>query len=230
MGQRILRVEDDPRFLRGEGRYVDNLPFEGALHPTFVRSPSRTRASPAIEPRRRAREPRAPRSSPPRTSSLGVFPRRRSRDRRQDGAAVPRAATSSASSGDIVAVVVTEDRAAGVDAAELVLVDYDPLPAVVDPEEALAGRRAALPERRRRTCARASGARRPTRRSSTAATSSSPGGLVSQRLAPCPLEPRVVAAVVGDDGRLTLLAVDADAAPGPRRARAILGLDADASA
>src|SRR4029078_5011091 len=41
--------------------------------------------------------------------------------------------------GDIVAVVLTEDRASGVDAAELVLVDYDPLPAVVDPEAALAG-------------------------------------------------------------------------------------------
>ena len=40
--------------------------------------------------------------------------------------------------GDIVAAVVAETRAQAVDAAELVIVDYDPLPAVVDPEAALA--------------------------------------------------------------------------------------------
>ena len=39
--------------------------------------------------------------------------------------------------GEILAIVVSEDRATGVDAAELVMVDYDPLPVVVDPEEAL---------------------------------------------------------------------------------------------
>ncbi len=39
--------------------------------------------------------------------------------------------------GDIVAVVVAETRAQAVDAAEMVIVDYDPLPAVVDPEAAL---------------------------------------------------------------------------------------------
>src|SRR4029077_19256518 len=38
VGQRVLRKED-PRFLTGEGRYVDNLDLEGALHVTFVRSP-----------------------------------------------------------------------------------------------------------------------------------------------------------------------------------------------
>ena len=39
--------------------------------------------------------------------------------------------------GDPVAVVVGEDRYAVVDAAEEVVVDYDPLPVVVDPEAAL---------------------------------------------------------------------------------------------
>ena len=37
VGQRIRRRED-PRFLRGEGRYVDDLSLPGALHLTFVRS------------------------------------------------------------------------------------------------------------------------------------------------------------------------------------------------
>jgi aerobic carbon-monoxide dehydrogenase large subunit len=40
--------------------------------------------------------------------------------------------------GDGVAVVLAETRAQAKDAAELVEVDYDPLPAVIDPEEALA--------------------------------------------------------------------------------------------
>ena len=38
IGQRVLRKED-PRFLTGQGRYVDNLELDGALHATFVRSP-----------------------------------------------------------------------------------------------------------------------------------------------------------------------------------------------
>ena len=39
--------------------------------------------------------------------------------------------------GDPVAVVLGEDRYAVVDAAEDVVVEYDPLPAVTDPEKAL---------------------------------------------------------------------------------------------
>jgi carbon-monoxide dehydrogenase large subunit len=39
--------------------------------------------------------------------------------------------------GDIVAAVVATSRTEAVDAAEMVIVDYDPLPAVVDPEAAL---------------------------------------------------------------------------------------------
>src|SRR5918995_5650729 len=38
--------------------------------------------------------------------------------------------------GDIMAVVAAETRAQAVDAAEMVIVDYDPLPAVTDPETA----------------------------------------------------------------------------------------------
>ncbi len=51
--------------------------------------------------------------------------------------------------GDPVALVVAETRAQAVDAAELVDVDYDPLPAVVDMEAALAPGRAAAVRRAR---------------------------------------------------------------------------------
>ena len=37
IGQRIRRRED-PRFLLGQGRYVDDTRVENALHVTFVRS------------------------------------------------------------------------------------------------------------------------------------------------------------------------------------------------
>ena len=36
-GEPVLRSED-PRFLRGEGRYLDNVEIPGALHAAFVRS------------------------------------------------------------------------------------------------------------------------------------------------------------------------------------------------
>lgn len=37
LGTRVVRIED-PRFLRGEGTYIANLPLEGAVHITYVRS------------------------------------------------------------------------------------------------------------------------------------------------------------------------------------------------
>src|SRR5215475_13563669 len=37
VGQRVARHED-PRFLTGRGRYVDDIPMPGALHVAFVRS------------------------------------------------------------------------------------------------------------------------------------------------------------------------------------------------
>ena len=48
--------------------------------------------------------------------------------------------------GEPVAVVLTEDRLQGEDAAELVAVDYEPLPAVVDPREALTDEVLLFPE------------------------------------------------------------------------------------
>src|SRR5215831_15107631 len=37
-GAAVLRRED-PRFLRGEGRYVDDITLPGLLHAAFLRSP-----------------------------------------------------------------------------------------------------------------------------------------------------------------------------------------------
>ena len=34
-----VRRREDPRFLRGEGRYVDDVDLPGLLHAAFLRSP-----------------------------------------------------------------------------------------------------------------------------------------------------------------------------------------------
>jgi carbon-monoxide dehydrogenase large subunit len=101
--------------------------------------------------------------------------------------------------GDIVAVVVTESREQGIDAAEHVHVDYDPLTPVIDPEEALRGEILLFPEVGNNVCAHVppagddgifEGCEVVVR-----------GQVVSQRMAPAPLEPRSTAAWF-EDGRL----------------------------
>jgi carbon-monoxide dehydrogenase large subunit len=201
MGQRILRVEDD-RFLRGKGLYVENQEVPDALHATFVRSPVAHARIVGID-----------------TSAVASIP----------GAQVFTAADVELAAlppppipgindkmvrpffasdvvrfvGDIVAVVLTEDRASGVDAAELVLVDYDPLPAVVDPEAALADDVLLYPELGTNVCAS-----HPLEAPDDALFEGCDvvvsGRLVSQRLAACPLEARGCVAELGEDGRMTL--------------------------
>ena len=80
--------------------------------------------------------------------------------------------------------------------------DYDPLPAAVDPEQALAGDVLLFPEAGTNICTSHPAERDESLFDGCDAVVS--GRLVSQRLAACPLEPRACAAVVADDGRLTM--------------------------
>ena len=200
MGQRVLRGEDS-RFLLGNGRFVESIDVPGCLHATFVRSPyaharvvdvdgSAARALSGVEVFT-AKDVRLGVLGPP------PFP---GVDRRMGRPFVADEVVRFV--GDIVAVVVAGSRAEGVDAAELVEVEYDPMPVVVDAEQALAGDVVVFPEAGTNVC------------SSRPADSDESlfddcevvvsGRLVGQRLAACPLEPRACVAVVGDDGRLTL--------------------------
>ena len=88
-------------------------------------------------------------------------------------------------------MVVTEEPYQGEDAIELVEVDYEPLPAVVDLADA--------PRPTRRCCSRRPGTniaanfgdpRRSTSTCSTAARSSSRQTIINQRVAPAPMETR----------------------------------------
>ncbi|HEY2098994.1 MAG TPA: xanthine dehydrogenase family protein molybdopterin-binding subunit [Pseudonocardia sp.] len=136
IGTEVRRVED-PELMRGEGTYVDNLDLgEGLLHLAFVRSPLPHAAITGVEAA-------AARSAPGvvavyTADDLGI-PAHHSFMAVNDVCARPPLAQGKVRFvGDIVAVVVAESKAAAVDALELVEVDYEPLPAVIDPEEALA--------------------------------------------------------------------------------------------
>jgi carbon-monoxide dehydrogenase large subunit len=200
LGHRVPRTED-ARFLRGEGRYVENLALEGALWATFVRSPyaharlngvdgSAAGAVAGVQVVTGADVDVGPFGPPP---LPGL-------ERGMGRPLVARDVVRFV--GDIVAIVVSENRPAGVDAAELVQVDYEPLPVVVGVEEAVKDAVLLFPEAGTNV-ARRSGSDDRDEALFDGCDAVVAGTLVSQRMAPCPLEPRSAAAEVGPDGRLT---------------------------
>jgi len=200
LGNRVLRKED-PRFLRGEGRYVENLPLEGALTVTFVRSlfahariagvdTSAAEALPNVQVLTGADVDVGPMGPPP---LPGL----------EQGMKRPLVAVDVVRFvGDIVAIVISEGRAAGADAAELVLVDYDPLPAVVRPADSAKDEVLLFPEVGTNVAGR-SGSPEHDESLFDGCDVVVSDTLVSQRMAPCPLEPRSAAAELGPDGRIT---------------------------
>ena len=104
--------------------------------------------------------------------------------------------------GDIIAIVISDDRATGADAAELVSVDYDPLPVVVSTHEAAKDEVLLFPEAGTNVAGRAGSPEHDDELFAGCDVVVS-GTVVSQRMAPCPLEPRSAAAELGPDGRIT---------------------------
>ena len=200
MGQRIRRRED-PRFLRGEGHYVDDLSMPGALHLTFVRSYMAHARINGID------------TSEAESAGAQVFT---AGD--VGGIVNPAppfipvdaqmyrpllAADTARFVGDIVAIVVADSREASVDAAELVDVDYDPLPSVTDPEEAARDEVVLYPGVGSNVCI-ANPAQDPDPNLFDGSDVVVTGKVISQRLAACPIEPRSSAAQWGEDERMTL--------------------------
>jgi carbon-monoxide dehydrogenase large subunit len=130
LGTRVVRVED-PRFLTGEGTYIGNLSLSGALHLSFVRSTmaharlldidaSDALAMPGVVAVWTAKD-------------IDLKPAPPAHGFMNKGIRYPFIAKDTVRFvGDIVAVVVSTDKSLGVDAAETVIVDYDPLPVVLD--------------------------------------------------------------------------------------------------
>ncbi|MDW8063424.1 MAG: xanthine dehydrogenase family protein molybdopterin-binding subunit [Candidatus Caldarchaeum sp.] len=124
------RVED-PRFLRGEAVYVDDLSFPKMLHLVFVRSPYAHARIKSI-------------NIPPSLKRTAVIDGRAVASKCKPlytlvknvpyyGMAVEKACFF----GEPVAMVLAETREEAVDASEEVAVEYEPLQAVVEPEDAL---------------------------------------------------------------------------------------------
>ena len=135
LGNPVIRLED-PRILRGDARYVDDLPMPGAAHLVFVRSTIAHARIESIDTTDAAAMPgvvavyTSADLDVPDVQGFIMLPPEFNRPSLAKGRV--------RFVGDIVAAVVAETRAQAVDAAEAVIVDYDPLPVVVDPEAAMA--------------------------------------------------------------------------------------------
>jgi carbon-monoxide dehydrogenase large subunit len=202
LGNRVLRVED-PRFLRGEGAYVENLVLDGAATVTFVRSPlaharvngvdaSAAEALPDVQVFT-GPDVDAPPFGPPPPWHI------------TDGMVRPLVATDVVRfAGEIVAVVVSDDRASGLDAAELVTVDYDPLPALLSVDESVKEEIVLFSELGTNVANRGGGYSEWDEGVFEGCDVVVSDVIESQRMAAAPIEPRSAAAQVDDDGRLTL--------------------------
>jgi aerobic carbon-monoxide dehydrogenase large subunit len=213
LGTRVVRTED-PRLLTAGGTYVDDLrvpELAGAARVTFVRSPmahalitgidaSAARAAPGVVAVLTYRDindipppPPLPEGGPPPGSEAAPMPL--GGPWQEPLLAVDKVRFV----GEPVAIVLTDDSYQGEDAAELVTVDYEPLPAVVGIGEALTTETLLFPE---------AGSNIPV---------AHPAGdlafdgcdvvveqeIVNQRVAPVPMEGRAAAAC-WVDGKLTV--------------------------
>jgi aerobic carbon-monoxide dehydrogenase large subunit len=143
IGERLRRRED-AALLTGEARFVDDLDVPGALHLALVRSPHAHARITSID--KSAAE-----------SLPGVVAVFTGADLQGDWAGpmpcawpvvedmkspphFPLTPDKARYVGDAVAVVVAQSKTAAKDAAEVVVVDYEVLPAVIDLEDALSDR------------------------------------------------------------------------------------------
>lgn len=134
LGNRVRRVED-PRFLTGQASYVGNLGFEGTAVAHFVRSPIAHARIVAIDVEQARNAPGV--TAVYTADDLDLAPFHGFMVLNPKCGRPPLARDKVRFVGDVVAMVVAETEAAAVDAAELVVVDYDPLLAAVDPEAAV---------------------------------------------------------------------------------------------
>jgi aerobic carbon-monoxide dehydrogenase large subunit len=139
---RAMRRKEDPRMITGRGRYLDDITVPGMLYAAIVRSPEAHAKITSIDTSAAAQ----------RDDVVAVY----THDDLAGDFAGPMAMVWSPPGveiktpeywplsggevkhvGEAVAVVIGTDRYSVVDAAEEVVVEYEPLPVVVDPEKAL---------------------------------------------------------------------------------------------
>lgn len=135
LGTEVRRVEDRA-LLVGQGRFIDNLPDQGVLHAVFVRSPFAHARLTAIDVETARRSPGVVAIFT--SAELGTSPVPQFGTAAREITRTALADEQVRFVGDPVALIVATTRAAAADAVELVDIDYEPLPAVVSIEEALA--------------------------------------------------------------------------------------------
>lgn len=138
IGERLKRQED-PRLLRGEGQHVGDLRLPGMLHAAFVRCPighahirrlslERARAVPGVVVAFGARD----------LAVLGKpLPALFQQPGIEGRMPTPLAREEVRYAGEAVAVVLAGDPYRAADGADAVEADFEPLPLVIEPEEAL---------------------------------------------------------------------------------------------
>lgn len=216
------RVEDR-HLLTGDTTFVANLDLPGCLHAHFVTSIEAHALITNIDVSAARSAPGVVDVLTGRDHDLGVVPG--NPPDYPEGTARPILATERVRFvGEPLVAIVAETLAQAVDAAELVVVDYSPLPAVVGFDAAIAGDTLLFESNGTNVVHEASGGvDEPIDFSSYEHVVTAT--FLNQRLAPCPLETRVAASVWGDDGRLTHYASCQGVHPIQRGLAAIYGLD-----
>ena len=137
LGTRVVRVED-PRFLTGGGTYIANLEMPGALHLTFVRSTMAHARLLSVDASEAREMPGV--VTVWTADDVDLAPAPPAHGFMNKAVTYPFIARDTVRFvGDIVAVVVSNDKSLGADAAETVVVDYEPLPVVLDLDESFRG-------------------------------------------------------------------------------------------
>jgi carbon-monoxide dehydrogenase large subunit len=198
LGHAVLRRED-PEILAGGARYFDDLPIDDVLHVVFVRSTIAHAEVTGVDTSEAAGmpgvvgvyagddlglEPVHGFVMLPPVFSRPVFAKERVRF-----------------VGDIVAAVVAETRGQAVDAAEQVIVDYEPLETVIDAEAALEdGAPILFPEHGSNLAIEFDFGQDPTVLDGADVVVSQK--MVNQRLAAVPMEPNGIVAMSDGEGGL----------------------------
>jgi len=138
VGRSMKRVED-PRLITGVASYVDDFQPAGLLHAAFLRSPyAHARIGRInVDAARNMPGVVAVFTGADVNSKCGTVPCASDIPGLKAPAHTVLASDRAYFAGHAVAVVVARDRYAAIDALDTIDVDYDPLPAVTDPERAI---------------------------------------------------------------------------------------------
>ncbi len=200
VGTPVARREDG-RLLTGDTRFVADLDLPGCLSVTYVTAPV---AHAVI----RSIDVEAARSAPGvvdvvTAADLDIGPQPQVSRAYPPAMARPLLADGRVRFvGEAVVAIVSGTEADGEDAAELVEIDYDPLPAVTSLDVAERGEVLLFPEAGTNVVAAREGGSETIGDALAGCDVVVSATLVNQRLAPCPLEGRAGASLWGDDGRL----------------------------